>query len=105
MKPKEVWASERGEYSPLEQRVKRKVRWQFTIIVALTLGASLLLGTPSLEAAAPTTVPAVKKETVVFKACSREKNEKFKKKIEDDLRKSREWHQKMRENDLRKKSR
>lgn len=82
-----------------------KVRRQPLIIVALTLGASLLLGAPSLEAAAETTMPTIKKETVVFKACDPKKNEKFKKKIEEDLRKSREWHQKMREKDLRKKAR
>lgn len=105
MKPKELDAPETGKTFALERRVEIKVKKQSVIIVALTLGGSLLLGAPSLEAAAPSTVPTVKKETVVFKACSREKIEKKKKKIEENLRKSREWHQKMREKDLREKAR
>jgi|WetSurMetagenome_2_1015567.scaffolds.fasta_scaffold07334_8 hypothetical protein len=81
-----------------------KVRRQSLLMVALTLGALLLLGAPSLKAAAESTVPAVRKETLVFKACDPKKNEKARKKIEEDLRRSREWHQQMREKDLQKKA-
>jgi hypothetical protein len=105
MKPKEFEASELEKPSPLERRVEMKVRRQPFVILALTLGVSLLLGAPSLKAAAESTVPTIKKETVVFKACSREKIEKQKRKVEEHLRKSKEWHEKKREEDLRKKAR